>query len=590
MALTVYTPPGVYSERNPFTGNPIVLGGNAVPTIVGVSGGQKTRVTASLTKADSDFDTIHATRDITEIINVSNSANSDEEAAVDGMYRKDIDYELYLPTAGGGKIHWLNQSCDAPSIYSATALNEGTLVAGTYYIKVAGIRRLTSGTYGETTPSTMETFVLTSTGGIRVYWNCRVALEGYRVYITDSTADPLWTDTRYVQVSGGGTDYYDIDGSLWGSRSGTPATVNATLRRPYTAQGFYCTYKYRTYDLLNATKYTSVPKLQDEHGIDSDIGVAGRLILAPKDQGGQGARECWVVGVAANTPTHHQSARAELSKIEEEVKIVPLYCNQAVSMEYLQHCINMGGYVNKKERTCVVGNQQGTEPGASSEADTAIYYVKSFSDMGPDARNIVMAMPDGAYVNVLGEDGSTTKTLYDGWILAAAYAGLSNAAADPATAITGQMVLGLDSLYDGTYDITDEVLMDNMATAGISVFYERRGFVYMRHAITSSLASIEDQEDVIVQADHYFIRLLRGTIMDAGLVAKKNTPSLRDAAKNRTKRVMDILIKEQIITAYYDLSVRPDETDPRKNNIAFRVEPVYPANQFIFKWSFFTAA
>jgi len=568
-----YIAPGEYTERIDTEGTPLLLAGGANVLLIGKSKGKDNVVKAEkITRGVTDEDVLSNT-DVKEIFLVS-----DTETGAGGVYRPGVDFDVDSTKT---KIEWKDTTIDPPTLLKLEEVEGGTIPAGDYYIVVTHIRRLTEDTWGETTKSNELSITLTEPASIRVTWQCKAAAEGTRVYL--STTSGNYTDKLAIEVSGGANFTALLTEETVGE--GTPPTENGTKRRPYTGQEYYASYIYKTFEYLTRKRYTDLGLLLDDHQEDSELGIAGKIVMG-RSGTGQSNAVCWTIALEEHNETNYLLALEEASKIDELLLVVPLVCNFGIQLMVAQHCFEQSDMMHKRERFCFFGAPIGTAPGDESTEDTFLYYTKAFRELGDECYRINLVAPDGTYINVRDEDGNITTQTLDGCYAAAGLAARIASMPDLSDPATSDKLFGFEGLYEGTYNIHDNIIKDILASHGVTVLEVVSGIINIRHAITVSLESVEKQEISIMLMDDEIARDVRKALKEKKVTGKKKTAGRKGIIKRIVEKVFENKMEQQRITSFNEVTVKDDPTDPRKVIVSALYEPMYPLNVVLFQRGF----
>jgi len=578
---------GIYSLRESLQGTPLISGAAYIPLLVGLSDGKNVRV-------DTPEAVTHSTIGGTDCLDYGPLSSvvsiADSTTGAGTGYTTD-DYSPTTMTVEGSSvvcIDWSANTTIEPPTQAATSLTDGALVADTYYYVITSLKRRYHDPviYGETTRSNEESATTNSTsGGVILTWTPQVGAEGYRIYRT-TTEGTYTTPSLLVTITSGATITYTDDGSIVPLLAGSPSAVNDAYKQPAVGVSYYVDYYYKTYDYLNRTKYTSLEELQIDHGYNSQLGVAGRLILGDAGRGADSS-QCWVIAIETHSSANHTAAMGEAKRIEDLLVMVPLTTNLSIQQSYFAHCVEMSNYWNKKERYVFCGAPRGTEPGDSTQKDTIIYNARTFGSDGENGRRCVYVAPDAGYINIENVSaGTVTETLYDSYMIAAQLAGLVTALPDPAEPATMKRVYGFSKLYEETYDITDNVILKSLNENGVCSIKDFNGVLRVYRGTTTALDTIENNELNISMADDYLAKLLRDTMIAQNVVGLKVTPQLLRRLEDITRAVLNTMQNDQIISYYQDVKAYQDSLDERIVWIAFNYAPIYPANVIVFKRGF----
>lgn len=159
--------------------------------------------------------------------------------------------------------------------------------------------------------------------------------------------------------------------------------------------------------------------------------------------------------------------------------IVPLTSSETVIQAISTHVTQQSSKRARKERVAFFGYAVGTE---ATEAGAFAQAIRN--------SRMVALYPDGAQMQLVNPDGSTSDFVVDGAYIAAAFAGLNvSTAYDVATPMTRKALTGFTKLVREM----DEVTMDMLATKGVTIVAGRNPF-YIRHCLTTNMDSILTRE------------------------------------------------------------------------------------------------
>lgn len=568
--MPTYLPPNVYTQREQ-SGNvsPLQLRRNVVPCIIGTSDGKITTVYNEEVErgAVGNTDAL-ANANVHDITFVGDTKNVT-------TYTKDTDYELY-ETGGVSYVKWLDNTITAPTLRTPTTTTGGALPAGTYVYTITATQ--TGGK--ETTQSAGQSITLTdSTSSVILQWdNIDAMASGYKIYRDDQLI---------TTVSNAGTTTYTDTGDAGGA---APPGSNTTEREPTAGATYYVTYDYKSYDYLNPTLYSDLNALQTDHGIDSNIGVAGKLIMG-KNGGGQECPQCWVVAVdstsvASDLVGAYEAALAKLYRIDQFIAVVPLVSNEAINRKVMNHCEYMSSYRVGKERYCVLSSPQDT---------TYSQIVSSINELNYSEYVRYIAI-DTVNVKVYSDTSTYSWTEYDGWVLAAIYAGMRGAVTTPIDPLTNKVVKGDVKLVDDAgVDIYSIVEKDALGSVGGIVFEymtaplssNALGVIRCRHDLTLTVNNAEYKHSSIWETDVYLNRAVRADLVAANIIGQPQSTELRDLATRVILRRLAVEKAAGLISSIEDVVVDEDEERPYTGwIITFNYTPRYPIDTIILKRRF----
>ena len=289
-----------------------------------------------------------------------------------------------------------------------------------------------------------------------------------------------------------------------------------------------------------------------------------------------------------------------LEAVECDV-IVPLP-KQTISIIFqnvLSHCKLMSNIRNKKERVMFCGAISGLKPenltGASLAAVENIGVLEGIQ--GDSVTEVLSGnIEDLANYSVANAFGNTYRCVYfypdqivvqagtdnaliDGFYIAAAAAGYISADVRIENPLTNKVLSGFTILRNKQFST---LTLEQLAQAGVTTLQPVSGGGRVVWGITTSQSGyVEEQEISIV-----FIRDRIAKVMRAGMQGFIGLPESPDTTTVLTTRAVIILnsiVSQGLITAYKDLVVKRDDTDPRQWNISVRVQPTYPINYIYIK-------
>lgn len=218
----------------------------------------------------------------------------------------------------------------------------------------------------------------------------------------------------------------------------------------------------------------------------------------------------------------------------------------------------------RSERTSIIG----VEAGTSEESAKALA-----GQMANDRMRLVY--PDMALIDIeeQGRDGSlTTKEhLINGPYLAAMMAGSVVAPSrDVATPWTRRRLIGPKQLARSL----DAVQQNQLAVAGITVLEDKPPYIRVRHGLTTDMTSILTKTPTVRQIADHVQQQSRATLDP--FIGLKYLPGILSQVEGRLAKMMQTLIKQQIIAIYTGLKASPDPDDPTTATVEAYYQPVFP--------------
>lgn len=294
------------------------------------------------------------------------------------------------------------------------------------------------------------------------------------------------------------------------------------------------------------------------------------------------------------------NALASLEAIECDIVVpLPKQTISAIFQNTLSHCQAMSNIENRKERVMIVGAISGLTPsnltGAKPAAVEDIGILEGIQ--GETQTDILNGnIEDLANYSVANAWGETYRCIYcypdqivvqagtdmlliDGIYIAPAVAGYLSADSRLANPITNKVISGFTILRNKQFSTS---ILKQLAQAGVTVLQPVTGGGEVVWGITTSQSGYpEEQEISIVSIRDYVSKALRyGYKAFIGKPESEYTQSILNA---RGVILLNDLITNEIITAWKNLVVIQDPTEPRQYDITVSVAPVYPTNWIYIK-------
>lgn len=553
-----YQPPIVMSFRDPLTGTLVETGRKLRIAVIGKSDGKRILASSEeITKGVGTNDVL-SNNNVKSILRVSDTIKGLAD------YRQGIDYSL-----DGDDIKWdVTALLSVPVLNSATSFaTGGALVADTYYYVICALNA-----NGDTLVSNEVFAVVTgATSSIKLDWDIVAGAAGYKIWRTLIAGDYVTVpENLLTTISGGNTSSFKDDGSI------TPLTImslplaNTAIRNPKAGEKYYIDYYYNVFNHGIPVQYFSTTIAYRDHGINSPLGLAARLVLG-KPPEGNGASSIYLISVESDTQSEYVTVLEALKPKELDiiVSLLPIDDN------LLAHVTEMSSYLYKKRRIFITGAKKGTPMGDDTTEGTMIYKALSLKN-----KRAIFVSPSSVFINVPQEDNTYIKTEVDGSYLAVAVAGRLASLPDSAEPLTRKRVYGIESI--GLNPETGQEYLDSeknlMAEAGLCVINEEKGIVLVRHGITTDISKVEDQEISIVLAEDEIISSLEEKYKD--FLGRKLNSEVLSAIESVTKGVLDIKLREAILSTY-DAGKIVAEQDPDRPTwvlVSFWYTPMYPVN------------
>jgi hypothetical protein len=180
--------------------------------------------------------------------------------------------------------------------------------------------------------------------------------------------------------------------------------------------------------------------------------------------------------------------------------------------------------------------------------------------------------PDQIVVNLGG-----SNTFVDGFFQAAAAVGFFSGTPYIATPLTKKTLGGFSILRN---KLLSPITLSNLAASGVTILQPVLGGGEVVWGKTTTDSGFpEEQEISIVFIRDYIAKAVRAAF--AGYVGNAETPTIGSSLFQKVDAVAKSFVSSQIITAYKDITVKRDATDPTQWNVTLAVQPTYPVN-FIY--------
>jgi hypothetical protein len=210
------------------------------------------------------------------------------------------------------------------------------------------------------------------------------------------------------------------------------------------------------------------------------------------------------------------------------------------------HLATMSSERRRSERTAFIGFAVGTEPQDAAVFATALGYSR-----------IVAVYPDGAIITLTDERGVASEFILDGSYIAATLVGLNvSTTYDIAEPMTRKSISGLTSLVRDM----DDVQMDEVASAGVTVIINDAGVIKVRHALTTDMSNpFNKAPNVVGIMDEVQIQARAALDRYIGI---KFLPGVPGKVVGTLASTMSALKDAEIIDDYANVTATPSDTDP----------------------------
>lgn len=330
---------------------------------------------------------------------------------------------------------------------------------------------------------------------------------------------------------------------------------------------YYASYVYQKQDFTTAF-YTKMASIEAAYGAihpDNPVTLAAYLAIinggvlvgikqVPRAEG----------SIYADTTTY-VAAITELEGVLpghiEPDMITPLRGDSSQMFQLLKRSNAIQSSIRyRSERTSIIGLAAGTtEEAAKTLAQT----------LADDRMRLVY--PDMALINIELSDGSTKEFLIDGPMLAAMLTGsVVSPNVDVATPWTRRKLIGPTQLAR----TLDAVQQNLLAVKGITVLEDKPPFIQVRHGLTTDMTNILTKTPTVrLIADH--VQKQSRSTLDQ-FIGIKFLPGILSQVEGRLAKMMQELVKKQIIAIYTGLKASVDPEDPTTANVVAYYQPVFP--------------
>lgn len=433
--------------------------------------------------------------------------------------------------------------------------------------------------------------VQANAASLTINWARVSTATGYRIYgKPQSAATNDWAELGIIYNNS--TTYQQITTVPPVGGITVPA-ANTTKHTPKDDTAAFLSYSYPVYSYNSPRRFYDTNVIQQVHGIGSEIANAARLVMGPAGVG-HAVSSMYVIAPAISNGEviGYQDAISAAESIQELILMATSSNNDTVNSTLVAHCEDMSLPENAKERFCFVGTTSAVMTG---DIDALTAKIRAL-----DSNRCVFVITDGGKPilsswqntseklnlidNTTEDDSYSLNQAVDGQWHAVAMMGLTASLGDPATPPTNKQVYGVSSGIEGTVALWLDAKKDTVAANGGCVLEDRFNNLFVRHALTTSLDSVEDSELSILTAEAYMAKRLRDS--NNQYIGRKLTNSLIYAVEYTSKKTLDGLVGDVIISYHTGLSVVQSTANPTWVNVTFDYKPIYPTNVIKFEWGF----
>lgn len=336
---------------------------------------------------------------------------------------------------------------------------------------------------------------------------------------------------------------------------------------PAVGETYYVTFTYTKRLGRPPLIYTGVDQINLAFGADSPIGVAAEIMF---DNGPAAIAVYQVPKTAGSASASEQAYIDALDAIKGpclpgEVSprvIVPLTpATVRLAQQYARHCDTQSSVAARAERTANFGFRAGIR---ADEAATIVAAAGSTL--------VRFLYPDILTFSRTDAFGRRTTTTLDGPYAAAAVAAARfSPDKDAATPWEDMSIFG----FDGLARRVDSTLANSLAARGITVLTDVGGGVLrVRQGLTSNRSNALLANPTTAEIAAEVHRRQRATL--APFTGKKFFPQTLTSVESNFGATMRKLVKDGIITAYRNVKVQVDPTDPLAIEVTCEYSPVLP--------------
>lgn len=284
-----------------------------------------------------------------------------------------------------------------------------------------------------------------------------------------------------------------------------------------------------------------------------------------------------------------------LEKIDVNMVVpLPSQTISAIMQNARNHCETMSNIKNKKERMLFTGAISGLTPdNLTGVEDAAVEDIGVLEGIQGDDVSEVLAgnIEDLTDYSVSNSYGNTYRVVYfypdeivvqvgsdnqalGGFFIAAAAAGYLSGVPALQVPLTRKTLSGFTILRS---KLLRPIVLENLLAAGVSVVQPVAGGGKVIWGRTTTQSGFPEEEEISI----IFCRDRVAQALRAGLEAFIGVAEEASLQSSLTTRVMSILKgmqNQKIITAFKDVRVAQNETDPRQWDVTCRVRPSYPVN------------
>jgi hypothetical protein len=306
-------------------------------------------------------------------------------------------------------------------------------------------------------------------------------------------------------------------------------------------------------------------KLNDVRSIfgnESSNGVINEVTLGAKLAFANNAGEILALQQNGDTTQNQEDCIDKLQMEELDIIVAPGMCSSTLQGYIFSHVKNMSAESMKKERLYFTSHSN-----LEASVDDLVNLAISFRN-----DNVVVIAPPAIDV-VLTDAICNTDLTYT---VSSAYAGcalagvIANSSFDEAEPLTRKQLAGIDGLGGTKYT---EQEMNKLAVNGVLVLENVGGIVRVRHALTTSIANVNEKElqvKIIRNQTRKDLRVLFEPYIGTKYLNTTNA-QLASALDGFCKDK----IQNNIYAEYKDIKVEQSSLDPRKALASYSFKPIF---------------
>lgn len=330
---------------------------------------------------------------------------------------------------------------------------------------------------------------------------------------------------------------------------------------------YYASYTYRKTDLKTSffTKFSALEKAFGAVSPENPLSMAAYLSML----NGAVLLGCKQVARAEGQSIASLEAySAAISDLEGTLPgqvtpdvIVPLRGDSDVLFQVLaKSCDKMSSQRYRSERTAIIGLGAGRTPTEAQNLATLL-----------SNERMRLVYPDMVVVPVTDFMGNTREYLVDGFYMAAALAGsVVNPNFDVASPWTNRKLVG----FSQTGRKLDEVQMNQIAQAGVTIIKDKSPFLLVRHGLTTDMSRLETKLPTIVQIQDEVQR--QGRDVTEPFVGSKFLADLLTAIEGRLSMRLKSLVAAQILASYMAVKAMSSSGDMTAAEVEASYVPIFP--------------